>query len=102
MEYWLVFFDKQKTAYELRISDWSSDVCSADLAQAEGMLIVLPLRWPARSQARSHRSTQRRSRTQGWAACIALMRAPEHRHWAGPRSPRIALAPRQGACGCPC
>src|SRR3546814_2466615 len=29
-----VFF-KQKTAYEMRISDWSSDVCSSDLAQGE-------------------------------------------------------------------
>src|SRR3546814_8094201 len=29
---WLfVFFFKQKTAYEMRISDWSSDVCSSDL-----------------------------------------------------------------------
>src|SRR3546814_2961093 len=28
-----VFFFKQKTAYEMRISDWSSDVCSSDLAQ---------------------------------------------------------------------
>src|SRR3546814_4280972 len=27
----LVFFYKQKTAYEMRISDWSSDVCSSDL-----------------------------------------------------------------------
>src|SRR3546814_9731561 len=27
----LFFFFKQKTAYEMRISDWSSDVCSADL-----------------------------------------------------------------------
>src|SRR3546814_9747997 len=27
----VVFFFKQKTAYELRISDWSSDVCSSDL-----------------------------------------------------------------------
>src|SRR3546814_1782622 len=27
------FFFKQKTAYDMRISDWSSDVCSADLAQ---------------------------------------------------------------------
>src|SRR3546814_6955880 len=27
----IVFFFKQKTAYELRISDWSSDVCSSDL-----------------------------------------------------------------------
>src|SRR3546814_4838052 len=28
------FFFKQKTAYELRISDWSSDVCSSDLGLA--------------------------------------------------------------------
>src|SRR3546814_3719266 len=27
----LFFFFKQKTAYEMRISDWSSDVCSSDL-----------------------------------------------------------------------
>src|SRR3546814_7904037 len=35
-----VFFFKQKTAYEMRISDWSSDVCSSDLpsehCRAEG------------------------------------------------------------------
>src|SRR3546814_9096726 len=30
----LVFFFKQKTAYERRISDWSSDVCSSDLLRA--------------------------------------------------------------------
>src|SRR3546814_6135848 len=30
----LFFFFKQKTAYEMRISDWSSDVCSSDLLQA--------------------------------------------------------------------
>src|SRR3546814_3141868 len=29
---YLFFFFKQKTAYEMRISDWSSDVCSSDLA----------------------------------------------------------------------
>src|SRR3546814_3889841 len=28
-----VFFFKQKTAYEMRISDWSSDVCSSDLVE---------------------------------------------------------------------
>src|SRR3546814_3636508 len=28
------FFFKQKTAYEMRISDWSSDVCSSDLQSA--------------------------------------------------------------------
>src|SRR3546814_3065488 len=30
--YIFFFFFKQKTAYEMRISDWSSDVCSSDLA----------------------------------------------------------------------
>src|SRR3546814_18778436 len=31
MYFFFVFFFKQKTAYEMRISDWSSDVCSSDL-----------------------------------------------------------------------
>src|SRR3546814_6005222 len=30
------FFFKQKTAYEMRISDWSSDVCSSDLRESDG------------------------------------------------------------------
>src|SRR3546814_12981288 len=30
-----IFFFKQKTTYEMRISDWSSDVCSSDLLRAE-------------------------------------------------------------------
>src|SRR3546814_14597487 len=39
------FFFKQKTAYELRISDWSSDVCSSDLALVvmRGQLMGMPL-----------------------------------------------------------
>src|SRR3546814_16143282 len=32
----VIFFCKQKTAYDLRISDWSSDVCSSDLPVALG------------------------------------------------------------------
>src|SRR3546814_5262175 len=32
---YLFFFFKQKTAYEMRISDWSSDVCSSDLREPE-------------------------------------------------------------------
>src|SRR3546814_10519543 len=32
--FFCVFFFKQKTAYEMRISDWSSDVCSSDLLLA--------------------------------------------------------------------
>src|SRR3546814_9971546 len=34
------FFFKQKTAYEMRISDWSSDVCSSDLFRHEGLLMA--------------------------------------------------------------
>src|SRR3546814_7694065 len=34
--YVFFFFFKQKTAYEMRISDWSSDVCSSDLARKDG------------------------------------------------------------------
>src|SRR3546814_15470445 len=47
-----MFFFKQKTAYEMRISDWSSDVCSSDLgtAPADGHRRRHPGRrciWPA-------------------------------------------------------
>src|SRR3546814_8988978 len=57
----MFFFFKQKTAYEMRISDWSSDVCSSDL-QIRSPIHVAP---PARhahlpSSAVSHRKTKRR------------------------------------------
>src|SRR3546814_9809787 len=70
----IFFFFKQKTAYEMRISDWSSDVCSSDLPVAgsgrllrsslhQALLGRMPaelpnqtrssLRLPARNSARS-------------------------------------------------
>src|SRR3546814_2323189 len=64
------FFFKQKTAYEMRISDWSSDVCSSDLMPARhGTHRLLSLR-----QARPH--LHRRSR-QGVA--LPLLRLPKTR-----------------------
>src|SRR3546814_3769572 len=33
-----MFFFKQKTAYEMRISDWSSDLCSSDLCRRDAQL----------------------------------------------------------------
>src|SRR3546814_2066566 len=39
-----VFFFKQKTAYEMRISDWSSDVCSSDLRESAAGLAVTGLK----------------------------------------------------------
>src|SRR3546814_14893922 len=50
--YLLFFVCKQKTAYEMRISDWSSDVCSSDLqrlpgaaADRRGSCGAAPARW---------------------------------------------------------
>src|SRR3546814_5476668 len=37
-----MFFFKQETAYEMRISDWSSDVCSSDLWLYGGVLKRIP------------------------------------------------------------
>src|SRR3546814_4336759 len=39
----LVFFFKQKTAYEMRISDWSSDVCSSDLKAIRSLYPDYPI-----------------------------------------------------------
>src|SRR3546814_8103866 len=41
------FFFKQKTAYEMRISDWSSDVCSSDLAAVTPSFNRAPLLPPS-------------------------------------------------------
>src|SRR3546814_6121577 len=49
MSLWLLclcvclFFFKQKTAYEMRISDWSSDVCSSDLNVKSGDANMKPI-----------------------------------------------------------
>src|SRR3546814_5645449 len=50
--YLVFFFFKQKTAYEMRISDWSSDVCSSDLL---GHCLIVPK--PACVRGRSTRPT---------------------------------------------
>src|SRR3546814_10735608 len=43
-----VFFLKQKTAYEMRSSDWSSDVCSSDLVGLQAHIRLC--RYPARDR----------------------------------------------------
>src|SRR3546814_10482327 len=63
----VIFFVKQKTAYELRISDWSSDVCSSDLlARAVGhgggrVVPQRPLLRIDRALARLRRAAARRA-----------------------------------------
>src|SRR3546814_4499060 len=57
------FFFKQKTAYEMRISDWSSDVCSSDLAVG----VITTLRLLTRIVASEPASTEDCSAPR-WAA----------------------------------
>src|SRR3546814_5066015 len=58
-----VFFVKQKTAYDLRISDWSSDVCSSDLLilrvkkELESYLTDNTHSWSLQSDGRYIRNT---------------------------------------------
>src|SRR3546814_20843519 len=44
----ILFFCKQKTAYEMRISDWSSDVCSSDLFYTFDGTVPRPIGGPVR------------------------------------------------------
>src|SRR3546814_8488057 len=58
-----LFFFKQKTAYEMRISDWSSDVCSSDLRGRLAILFAGKLAWldhPDLPVAREHLLHHRR------------------------------------------
>src|SRR3546814_16810024 len=56
----LVFFCKQKTAYEMRISDWSSDVCSSDL---------LDVRWRMGLQRVPRRVAEAEGRSRAGREC---------------------------------
>src|SRR3546814_9105475 len=85
-----MFYFKQKTAYELRISDWSSDVCSSDLETPA------PENWRCARAASPCRAAGRRSRARacaapgfcrgGRAAACALSSAP--RTWLPAAAPR--------------
>src|SRR3546814_3132216 len=84
-----VFFFKQKTAYEMRISDWSSDVCSSDLAPA----------------ARRYWAWQRRGYLKFWTwqVTVAASGGAFPLFWAGAivRSEDPALSPGQiGRASC--
>src|SRR3546814_4101118 len=56
----MIFFFKQKTAYEMRISDWSSDVCSSDLSDGEGSVWRTRRAAGARSELGGFAGTERR------------------------------------------
>src|SRR3546814_4644618 len=72
-----VFFFKQKTAYEMRISDWSSDVCSSDLSRE-------------RAAAGAPHQASRRPRTAAGRPFLPPSRASSGRAAAPPRPSPIA------------
>src|SRR3546814_3695940 len=69
--YAFFFFFKQKTAYEMRISDWSSDVCSSDLVEP-------------RFQEHFVRAMAIPHRTDPFPHLAKAVRLPERRETAGP------------------
>src|SRR3546814_5860873 len=80
------FFFKQKTAYEMRISDWSSDVCSSDLlarmtdriAALEQEVATLRSRGPAPSEeviSRLSGETQRSEERRVGKECVSTCRS---------------------------
>src|SRR3546814_10136755 len=110
----LVFFFRQKTAYEVRISDWISDVCSSDLAIELGLVdprnrdpVHQRVR-PRSAQAeaidrlqrhlpigtgRAHRHAQTVNRglfDRGATPCLAALRAPDF-HAMGARRPATEI-----------
>src|SRR3546814_7954422 len=85
----LFFFFKQKTAYEMRISDWSSDVCSSDLKvvrRRRRRLALGRLRLPLR---RGILARTRRALT----AATAFTTATEHLHLVGDDLGEVLLHP---------
>src|SRR3546814_2806058 len=90
--YLYFFFFKQKTAYEMRISDWSSDVCSSDLRAGPGQI----------ARRRGWSSVQSRRWSAGWISDAMEARWPSGTH--GPIRQRQAVAdgPAQTFrdCGC--
>src|SRR3546814_20150024 len=65
------FFFKQKTAYEMRISDWSSDVCSSDLPGRRPTDPGRPPGSPRRAPPRRTRRSCGRGRRATTATCSA-------------------------------
>src|SRR3546814_7642069 len=93
-----MFFFKQKTAYEMRIRDWSSDVCSSDLHVCDPLLLAGP-RDAARPLERhenvtSRAADNRKSALPRLRACEGIMA------WSAPVSCVRPPGGRRGAMRC--
>src|SRR3546814_9324687 len=85
---YVFFFFKQKTAYEMRISDWSSDVCSSDLAiLGNGIFLAEGDEWLSqrRSAARSFQGCQLRRMTAAMQEAVGDLQ----QRWTDRKSTRL-------------
>src|SRR3546814_3811870 len=76
-----VFFFKQKTAYEMRISDWSSDVCSSDLFGPGDQLRWQPWNHRLLQQRLGHLAVDRSEERRVGKECVSTCRSrwsPSH------------------------
>src|SRR3546814_6755716 len=77
------FFFKQKTAYEMRISDWSSDVCSSDLLDVaaelaerrEPRVVVLTGRPPGGGPSEAEQMLDRSEERRVGKECVSTCRS---------------------------
>src|SRR3546814_10019800 len=93
MCYFFFFFFKQKTAYEMRISDWSSDVCSSDLDLGRGRA---PQRQPPQHPSAAGNGRRRHAGLRGSRFPPPRLRHRPH----GNRPPRRQDVAQRQAGGC--
>src|SRR3546814_3543619 len=97
--FYFFFFFKQKTAYEMRISDWSSDVCSSDLGDNKALRDIsagaLPIVEPGTVLLEGAYTPPRFRRLSIMPAAMARI-AEEGRR----RGARWAVVPKIGRASC--
>src|SRR3546814_6899596 len=88
--YFFFFFFKQKTAYEMRISDWSSDVCSSDLTRPEPMkpCIGLAKRADLIAALAARNGVMKGTHARNWSPYLDSLRRPQHCSKVGDGRPR--------------
>src|SRR3546814_13729678 len=82
------FFFKQKTAYEMRISDWSSDVCSSDLSAPTASRFRPNSRCSSRWRKTASRRSKFRATAAGWSSRSTTCSAPSRKRSSRSASPR--------------
>src|SRR3546814_1488967 len=80
--FFFCFFFKQKTAYEMRISDWSSDVCSSDLIKILLLfpMVHMPRGWEAARLRSDHETKEKGASFRPQSQLVAVGRRKIRRH----------------------